>query len=446
MRDRIADFARAAGNYIPDATAASLIMLVVLAAIALALGDTVTTTVAAYYRGLWMLLPFSMQMTLILVLSGVVSATPVFRRAVCALATRPRSVTQLIALSVALTCALSYLYWGLGLALGPMIAVHFCRAAEDKGIRVDFPFLLATNFAACSVWQYGLSSSAALLMATPGHFLQATTGIMALGTTIWSLPSILFVILFPLALTALARFLMPRDAKQLSAFPSAGALVEPAEPLPRSVGPAAGFSDWTDHTKVFPLLLGSVLCVWLFHHFVTLGSGLDLNSMITMLLLAAIMMQGSLAAFSSAMSRSVIACWPVLVLYQLYGGVAGVLQFTSVGTWFAGLFSDVATLLTFPLLTAIGGTLVAIFVPSSGGQWIIQGFVTVASAAELGISPQLGLLALGIGDQMGNLLAPFWIVMVAGIARIDFREIFGHCFIFALLWFVVGVGVFTFVR
>lgn len=446
MRERIADFARAAGRFVPDATAASVIMLVILAAIALALGDTVTATVAAYYRGLWMLLPFSMQMTLILVLSGVVSATPVFRRAVCALAMRPRSVTQVISLSVAVTCALSYLYWGLGVALGPVIAVHFCRAAEDRGIRIDFPFLIATNFAAGSVWQFGLSSSAALLMATPGHFLEGTTGVMTLGTTIWSLPSVLLVILFPLALVAMARFLMPQAAKQLSAFPSAGALVETADPAPGALGPINGFSDWTERTRVFPLLLGGVLCVWLYHHFVTLGAGLDLNSMITMLLLAAVLMQGSLAAFSVAMSRSVMACWPVLVLYQLYGGVAGVLQFTSVGTWFAGLFSEVATLFTFPLLTAIGGTLVAIFVPSSGGQWIIQGFVTVSAAAELGLSPQLGLLALGIGDQMGNLLAPFWIVMVAGIARIDFREIFGHCFIFALLWFAVGVGVFTFVR
>ena len=55
-------------------------------------------------------------------------------------------------------------------------------------------------------------------------------------------------------------------------------------------------------------------------------------------------------------------------------------------------------------------------------------------------------LVPGIGDQMGNPLAPFWIVMVADIARIDFREIFGHCFVFALPWLVVGVGVLTFVR
>jgi short subunit fatty acids transporter len=33
---------------------------------------------------------------------------------------------------------------------------------------------------------------------------------------------------------------------------------------------------------------------------------------------------------------------------------------------------------------------------------------------------------IGIGDQMGNLCPPFWYVIVAGIARVDFRKFFGY--------------------
>jgi short-chain fatty acids transporter len=207
----------------------------------------------------------------------------------------------------------------------------------------------------------------------------------------------------------------------------------------------AGFSGWTERTTLFPLLLCLALATWLYHHFVNKNLGLELNSMVTMLLLLALLMQRSFGAFSRAMATAVVSCWPVIVLYQLYGGVAGVLQFTQVGTWFAELFAGIATPLTFPLLTAIGASIIAIFVPSSGGQWIIQGFVTVSAANAVGATPQQGLLALGVGDQMGNLLAPFWVVVAAGIARIDFREIFGHLVVFAALWFVIGVGIFTFV-
>jgi short subunit fatty acids transporter len=63
-----------------------------------------------------------------------------------------------------------------------VIAV-FLREAERKGIKVDFMLCLAVVFAAHSVWMYGLSSSPALLVATPGHFWK-TDRRMPLSTTI----------------------------------------------------------------------------------------------------------------------------------------------------------------------------------------------------------------------------------------------------------------------
>jgi short-chain fatty acids transporter len=87
---------------------------------------------------------------------------------------------------------------------------------------------------------------------------------------------------------------------------------------------------------------------------------------------------------------------------------------------------------------------VAIFVPTSGGQWAIQGSVTSAAAEAVGVTPQRALLALSIGDHMGNLLTPFWAVVGANIARVDFRLFFGYRLIFAALWFVIGVLCFTF--
>ena len=134
----------------------------------------------------------------------------------------------MIALGVVLNAAFSYFYWGLGLALAPLIAIHFSAAAEEKGIPVDFPFLLATIAAAQSVWQFGLSASAPLLMATPGHFLQDTVGVMDLRTTIWSAPALLMVSSSPPAVILLARLLMPRQVTPLSRFPEASALVSAA--------------------------------------------------------------------------------------------------------------------------------------------------------------------------------------------------------------------------
>jgi short-chain fatty acids transporter len=444
MRDRLTRFSVAAGAQVPDATAMAAILLVVLIAAALGLGNSLGDTSDAFYRGLWMLLAFSMQMTLLLILSSVLSTMPFFRSAAIRLAQLPRTTSQVLLLSVLLTAALSYVYWGLGLALGPLIAVHFARAAETKGIRIDFPCLLATVFAAAAIWQYGLSSTPALLVATPGHFLEASTGVMPLGTTIWSPAAILFVVSFPLALAGLARLMMPRESRPVSAFPDACALAQVADAALCAPVAEHGLGAWSERTRFFPLLLALFIGGWLFHHFVTIGAGLDLNSMITALLFVVLLLLPNLAAFSRGLSAAVQCCWQIIVLYQVYGGIAGVLQYTNVGETLARFFAEISTPLSFPLLTAIAGTVVAIFVPSSGGQWIIQGFVTSEAASALGVSAQQGLLALGVGDQMGNLISPFWVVVAASIARVNFRTIFGYGLVFAALWFVMGVGIFTF--
>ena len=75
---------------------------------------------------------------------------------------------------------------------------------------------------------------------------------------------------------------------------------------------------------------------------------------------------------------------------------------------------------------------------------MIQGFVTAKTAAAVGVTAQRGLLALSVGDHMGNLLSPFWVVVAAGIARVDFREFIGYIVVFAALWFALGVLCFTF--
>ncbi|MFZ2508504.1 MAG: TIGR00366 family protein [Steroidobacteraceae bacterium] len=444
MRDRLTRFSQAAGAQIPDATAMAVILLVVLIAVALALGNSVADTSDAFYRGLWMLLAFSMQMTLLLVLSSVLSTMPFFRTAVVRLAGLPATTTHVFLLSVLLSAALSYLYWGLGLALGPLIAVHFARAAEAKGIRVDFPCLLAAQFAGTAIWQYGLSSTPVLMVATPGHFLQDSIGVLPLASTIWSAPAILLVVAFPLAVAFVGRLMASREPREVSAFPEANALTQVAASLAPAASGAPGLGAWSERTRIFNLLLAAVVGSWLYHHFVTKDAGLDLNSMITLLLFVVLLLQRNIAEFSQALRSGVLSCWQILVLYQVYGGVAGVLQYTNVGETLARFFADISTPATFPLLTAIAGTVVAIFVPSSGGQWIIQGYVTSEAALTLGVSAEQGLLALGVGDQMGNLISPFWIVIAASIARIDFRTIFGYGLVFASLWFVLGVGIFTF--
>ena len=153
----------------------------------------------------------------------------------------------------------------------------------------------------------------------------------------------------------------------------------------------------------------------------------------------------TLPCFAKLAGHNVTVCGPVIVLYHLYAGVAGLLQFTSVGERLAGAFAAWSTPLTFTFLTASASSIVAIFIPSSGGQWVVQGFVTSRAAAAVGTTAQHGLLAMSVGDHVGNMVSPFWPMLVAGIARVDFRTFFGYGVVFGLVWFALGVAIFTFV-
>src|SRR4051794_4845238 len=112
-------------RWVPDAVTAGVMLTFVTVVIALALGNPISRVLEAYHQGLWMLLPFTMQMTLILVLSLALALTPLFRGAIARLALIPKSRNQFIAFAFLICGVTSYFYWGLGYALNPIVAVYF---------------------------------------------------------------------------------------------------------------------------------------------------------------------------------------------------------------------------------------------------------------------------------------------------------------------------------
>jgi short-chain fatty acids transporter len=438
---RLEDISRAIGRLTPDAITTAGFMLVALAASALLLGNPAERVLDAWYRGLWMLLPFTMQMTLVLVLSGVVGQTPWFRGAIQWLARLPRTENQVIAGAALVSAALGYANWGLGMVLAPIAGIYFARESERKGLRVDFLFLLAVLWGAGSVWQYGLSASAPLLVATPGHFLESLTGVMPLSTTIWSPAAILHEVLFTVSAISVGCWLKPRNPRVISEFPEANAFAEAIAPEPPD---SRELAERLERHPSVALIFSALLGSWLYFHFFVKRQSLDINSLNVTFLLLSFLLHGTVYHFKKALEKAIVSAWPVVIIYHLYAGVAGLIQFTTVGERFAGLMASISSQYTFPFFAALSATVVALFVPSSGGQWAIQGFITAKVALSVGVTVQRGLLAMSIGDHMGNLIAPFWYMVIANVARVNFREFIGYGMIFAALWFTIGVLVFTF--
>ena len=102
---------------------------------------------------------------------------------------------------------------------------------------------------------------------------------------------------------------------------------------------------------MLPLMLA--LAGWIYHHFFVRGLSLDINSVNTIVLFLGVVLHGNVQRFTDALKDAVGRAWPIVLLYHLYAGVAGLIQFTPVGEFLVGLFTPILTAGTYPLLTAL---------------------------------------------------------------------------------------------
>src|SRR5262249_2433688 len=155
-----------AERWIPDAFIFALLAtFIVFLAASLATPSPPTEIVDAWGRGFWELIPFTLQMSLIIITGHVLATSPPIGRLIRAIASQPRSPRGAVALVTAVTLASSWINWGFSLVFGAVLAIEVARRVEG----VDYRALAAASMLGLgSIWAQGRSGSAALQMATPG--------------------------------------------------------------------------------------------------------------------------------------------------------------------------------------------------------------------------------------------------------------------------------------
>ena len=105
----------------------------------------------------------------------------------------------------------------------------------------------------------------------------------------------------------------------------------------------------------------------------------------------------------------------------------------------ASYFVSVASTTTLPVYTFFSAGITNFFIPSGGGQWIVQGDIVVQSSQQLGTPLPKTILAFCYGDQWTNLLQPFWALALLEITGLRAKDIMGYC----LAVMIVGIPVFV---
>ena len=104
-------------------------------------------------------------------------------------------------------------------------------------------------------------------------------------------------------------------------------------------------------------------------------------------------------------------------------------------------FIHISTPNTLPLFTFFSAGLVNLFVPSGGGQWAIQGPIILEAATQLGVPLNKMILALAYGDQLTNMLQPFWALPLLSITGLQAKDILPYTLILFLVGLVIFIGV-----
>ena len=123
----------------------------------------------------------------------------------------------------------------------------------------------------------------------------------------------------------------------------------------------------------------------------------------------------------------------------------GIMKYSGMIEIMSDFFISISNEYTFPIFTFCSAGIVNVFVPSGGGQWAIQGPIIIEAATKIGVSIPKSVMALAYGDQITNMLQPFWALPLLGITGLKAKEILPYTLSLMLIGgiiFIIGLLVF----
>ncbi len=453
----------------PDPFVLAVLLTIVTLALALALTDFGAGDIASMWAGsnegaafgsagVWALTKFAMQMCLILVTGHVLACSPPVSWLIARLTDVPRSAAQGAALVALVAGVLGTLNWGLGLVGGALIARRVGLALQARSIQAHYPLLCAAGYVGLMVWHGGFSGTAPLSVSTRG-------GIANLGQSdlITEPIPITQTLLSPMNIVVTGGLLLLAPLVMALLTPKAGSGIEIQEAsrfIPREGPSPEEHSDEVDHrgplprfledTPVINVLLVLLILPWAWgFYFPSEGASgirsLGLDSVNLTMLMLGLALHPSPRSFLRAVDDGVRGCGGIMIQFPLYAGIMAVMSASGLTAMMAEGIASISNSTTLPLLTFVSAGVVNLFVPSGGGQWAVQGPIAVSAAGEAGVPISKIVMSVAYGDQLTNMLQPFWALPLLAITGVKARDIVGYTtilMVLAIVWIGVWLVVF----
>jgi short-chain fatty acids transporter len=397
-------------------------------------------------HGIWndTLLVFAYQMMLILVLGHILVLSKPMNSLIFRLTNLVSNTSNAVLLVAGTTMIISFFNWGLGLIFGAILARKVAEAAQLRNFKINYPLVGASGYVGLMIWHGGISGSAPLKVAENGHLASLMAGVSD-HNIIGQLPDFIpfsdtVFSTFNLVLFGILLVLIPLVLYRLGKKAEVATTNLPIYKGATSEKTGLIGMERLDHSKVFGRGFGLIILLAFFYqYFGALGNLAITPNLLNFFMLGlALVLHGSFSSFLNALEEAIKGASGILIQFPLYFGIMGIMRDSGMIVQISDFFVSIATARTLPIVTFFSAGLVNIFVPSGGGQWAIQGPIVVESALKLGVPLPRAIMALAYGDQITNMLQPFWALPLLGITKLKAREILPY----TLLLMLIGSAVF----
>lgn len=436
-------------KFLPDAYIFAVILtIIVFVASMIFTKQGFIGLVGHWGKGVWSLLAFSMQMVLVLVTGHVLALSPPFKKLLDHLSNIPKTPAQGIALVSIISYTACILNWGFGLIIGAIYAKEIAR--KVKGI--DYRLLIASAYSGFVLWHAGFSGSVPLVIA--GGDLSATGGSLTqavpVSQTLFSSYNIFIVVGMWILLPIINVLMHPKHEEDVF-------VIDP-NLIKDDVGvkkiSKEEFKNMTPAEKLengcfVNYILAILGFAYIVYYFASSGKfDLNLNIVNLIFLMLGVLLHRTPRSLIDAFGEAAKGASGIILQFPLYAGIMGMMTGVnadglSLAHVISNFFVHVSTVKTFPLFTFLSSGIVNLFVPSGGGQWVVQGPIMMPAGLEIGVDPAKTAMCIAYGDSWTNMIQPFWALPALGLAKLGARDIMGYTLIVLIVsGLVIGAGVF----
>jgi len=420
-------------RWFPDAFALALAAVAVVFVAALATGSSFVQAAQWFGAGFWDLVTFTMQMSMIVVTGYAVATSPPVYGVIRRLAAIPSNGRNAAAYVGLFSMLASLVSWSFSLIFSGLLArevAHRVRGADYRAIGA------AAYLGVGSVWAIGLSSSAALIMASPASLpdgIKRMSGVIPLGQTIGLWQSLLIAAALILVSMGICYYSAPGDA-EAHGMREMGVEYQPAtQKLDARQTPG----EWLEYSPLLTVIVSGLGFLYLIREVAANGASivLELNHYVFLFLIVGLLLHWRPRSFVQAIAASVAPVGGVLIQYPMYAGIVRMMTESGIATQLAHFFVAISTAHTFPVMIGIYSAFLGLFIPSAGGKWLIEAPYMLEAAKTLNVHLGWVVQTYNATEALANLIHPFWMLPLVGILGLKARDIVGY----SMLQFVVHV-------